>query len=153
MGRKNQAKIDFLCEYISAERRLKALRMQLKALKIEEYSLRGINYEGGDMPKAHKQTDLSDAVIKFREREEKLQAEITKAVKCQNAVVDVINAQDDAMEMMVLTCKYIRGMQWKEIGAEIGLNSNSRPREIHGEALENLHWSPPGSTSENIDGI
>lgn len=150
---KNQKKKEFLWQYQSASRRLDALRMQLKALNIEEYSLRGISYEGGDMPKGHTQTDLSDVVIKIKEQKDKLRAQITEAVGIQNAVIDVINAQDDATEMMVLTCKYIRGMQWKEISAEIGLNSNSRPREIHGEALENLHWTPPESITENKDGI
>ena len=150
---KNQKKKDFLWQYQSASRRLDALRMQLKALNIEEYSLRGISYEGGDMPKGHTQTDLSDVVIKIKEQKDKLRAQITEAVRIQNAVIDVINAQDDATEMMVLTCKYIRGMQWKEISAEIGLNSNSRPREIHGEALEKLHWSPPENTNESADGI
>lgn len=150
---KNQKKKDFLWQYQSAGRRLDALRMQLKALNIEEYSLRGISYEGGDMPKSHTQTDLSDVVIKIREQKDKLRAQITEAVEIQNAVIDVINAQDDATEMMVLTCKYIRGMQWKEISAEIGLNSNSRPREIHGEALEKLKYNPPESLNENGDGI
>ena len=150
---KNQRKKDFLWQYQSARRRLDALRMQLKALKIEEYSLRGISYEGGDMPKGHTQTDLSDVLIKFREREAKLKSQIAEAVEMQNAVLDVINSQEDATEQMVLTCKYIRGMQWKEISAEIGLNSNSRPREIHGEALENLHWTPPENITENNDGI
>lgn len=146
---KNQKKKDFLLNYQSAGRRLSALRMQLKALKNEEYSLRGINYEGGDMPKGHSQTDLSDVVIKFREEEDKLRTQIAEAIDMQHAVIDVINAQEDATEQMVLTCKYIRGMQWKEISAEIGLNSNSRPREIHGEALENLHWIPTENTKEN----
>ena len=59
--------------------------MQLKALKIEEYSLRGISYEGGDMPKGHAQTDLSDVLIKFREREAKLRAQIAESVETQTA--------------------------------------------------------------------
>lgn len=101
------------------------------------------------MPKGHSQTDLSDVVIKFREEEDKLRNQIAEAIDMQHAVIDVINAQEDATEQMVLTCKYIRGMQWKEISAEIGLNSNSRPREIHGEALENLHWIPTENTKEN----
>ena len=98
---KNQKKKDFLWQYQSAGRRLEALRMQLKALNIQEYSLRGISYEGGDMPKGHTQTDLSDVVIKIREQKDKLLAQITEAVEIQNAVIDVINAQDDATEMMV----------------------------------------------------
>ena len=154
MGRKNQAKIDFLCEYKSAQRRLKALRMQLDALKIEKYSIKGLSYEGGDMPRGHNQSDVADLLIKLRERETKLKRQIADAIEIQNRVVDVINRQDDAMELIVLTCKYIRGMAWKEISAEMELNSESRPREIHGEALEKLHWEPPIETdSENKDGI
>ena len=150
---KNQRKKEFLSGYKSAQRRLEALRMQMKALKIEEYSLRGISYEGGDMPKGHNQTDLADVLIKFREREEKLRVQIAEAVERQNAVLDVINRQEDAKELMVLTCKYVRGMAGKEISAEMGLSSESRPREIHGEALENLHWTPTENTIENNDGI
>ena len=154
MGRKNQAKIDFLCEYKSAQRRLKALRMQLDALKIEKYSIKGLSYEGGDMPRGHNQSDVADLLIKLQERETKLKRQIANAIEIQNRVVDVINRQDDAMELIVLTCKYIKGMAWKEISAEMELNSESRPREIHGEALEKLHWEPPIETeSENKDGI
>ena len=154
MGRKNQAKIDFLCEYKSAQRRLKARRMQLDALKIEKYSIKGLSYEGGDMPRGHNQSDVADLLIKLRERETKLKRQIANAIEIQNRVVDVINRQDDAMELIVLTCKYIKGMAWKEISAEMELNSESRPREIHGEALEKLHWEPPIETdSENKDGI
>ncbi len=154
MGRKNQAKIDFLCEYKSAQRRLKALRMQLDALKIEKYSIKGLSYEGGDMPRGHNQSDVADLLIKLQERETKLKRQIADAIEIQNRVVDVINRQDDAMELIVLTCKYVKGMAWKEISAEMELNSESRPREIHGEALEKLHWEPPIETdSENKDGI
>lgn len=154
MGRKNQAKIDFLCEYKSAQRRLKALRMQLDALKIEKYSIKGLSYEGGDMPRGHNQSNVADLLIKLQERETKLKRQIANAIEIQNRVVDVINRQDDAMELIVLTCKYVKGMAWKEISAEMELNSESRPREIHGEALEKLHWEPPIETeSENTDGI
>ena len=154
MGRKNQAKIDFLCEYKSAQRRLKALRMQLDALKIEKYSIKGLSYEGGDMPRGHNQSDVADLLIKLQERATKLKRQIANAIEIQNRVVDVINRQDDAMELIVLTCKYVKGMAWKEISAEMELNSESRPREIHGEALEKLHWEPPIETeSENTDGI
>ena len=154
MGRKNQAKIDFLSEYKSAQRRVKALRMQLDALKIEKYSIKGLSYEGGDMPRGHNQTDVADLLIKLREREAKLKRQIANAIEIQTRVVDVINRQDDALEMIVLTCKYVKGMAWKEISAEIGLNSESRPREIHGEALEKLHWEPPiEAATENNDGI
>ena len=153
MGKKNQAKIDFLKQYESAKKSILALRMQLKALKIDEYSLRGISYEGGDMPKVHNPSDLSDMLMRFRDREGKIKKQIAEAIECQSAILDVINLQEDATEQMVLTCKYVRSLAWKEIAAEIGLNSESRPREIHGEALEKLHWTPPENITENKDGI
>ena len=154
MGRKNQAKIDFLSEYRSAQRRVKALRMQMDALRIEKYSIKGLNYEGGDMPSGHNQQDIADLLIKIREQEAKLKSQIANSLEIQNRVVDVINLQDDALEMIVLTCKYIKGMAWKEISAEIGLNSESRSREIHGEALEKLHWEQSiKSKTESSGGI
>lgn len=126
----------------------------MDALRIEKYSIKGLNYEGGDMPRGHNQSDVADLLIKLRERETKLKRQIADAIEIQNRVVDVINRQDDAMELIVLTCKYVKGMAWKEISAEMELNSESRPREIHGEALEKLHWEPPIETeSENKDGI
>ena len=126
----------------------------MDALRIEKYSIKGLSYEGGDMPRGHNQPDIADLLIKLRERETKLKRQIADAIEIQNRVVDVINRQDDAMELIVLTCKYVKGMAWKEISAEMELNSESRPREIHGEALEKLHWEPPIETeSENKDGI
>lgn len=136
---KNQKKKEFLQQYMSAVRDVETYRRMIDALRDDECRIKGITYT--DMPKRKGVSgDLSDFAAELDELERDMRNALIRAQKKKAEVRRVILRQESAKEREILELRYLQDMTWKEIAAKAGYASDTRPREIHGAALEHLRW-------------
>lgn len=134
---KNQSKKDFLNRYLKAGEEIKTCELMIAELKDRKRSIKAVTFS--DMPKGKNHvSDLSDYAAELDELEREVIESRRKAEHIRNEITRVIMRQEDPMERYLLLLKYIKGYTWKEIAADAGYTSTSRPRELHGEALEKL---------------
>ena len=131
----SQEKKEYLLGYKRIYRKIQSLQDQKASLMESMRSAKAMEYS--DMPKGHKQTDLSDYIVKL----DKLIAEIDKKkqeleykrLDIERCIVDL----NDGTESDVLRKRYIELKSWVKICHEIGYE-RSHINRIHGHALKNL---------------
>lgn len=119
----------------------KSIYSKIMSLRDKKYSLiksmeaaKSIEYS--DMPKAHKQTDLSDYIVKLDElisdiEINKRELEL-KRLDIEKRIVDL-----DVKEKEVIRKRYIEFRRWEDIAAITGLNVRTVHR-VHGRALKKI---------------
>jgi hypothetical protein len=131
----NEIKKEYLKEYenlyhkyLSLEDQLQALREENESAKIQQLT---------DMPKAHRQSDLSDYMCRIEMLEEKA---FKAEQACKNRRLDIEERITDmkiGLECAIIRKKYIELKKWEEICVEIGYSWRQTHR-LHSNALKNF---------------
>lgn len=132
----NDKKKEYLKSYKKLCDKLKSLEDQLQSLREVEQSAKIMKLS--DMPKAHKQTDLSDVMVKIEAIYTKiirLRAEcLDKKLEIESNIADMENG----VEADILRKRYLEFKTWEQICVEIGY-SWRQTHYIHSRALSNFN--------------
>jgi len=91
-------------------------------------------------PRSDGTTGEINRLIQAIDLKAQLKAEIADMVARWKEIHDVVEAVEDKDERLVLKYRYIQGLDWDYIAAELNYSRRQVIR-IHGEALE--HLNPP----------
>lgn len=131
----NDKKKEYLKSYKKLCDKLKSLEDQLQSLREVEQSAK--IQQLSDMPKAHRQADLSDVMVKIEAIYTKiirLRAEcIEKKLEIENRIADM----PDGIEADILHKRYLEFKSWEEICVELNYSWKQTHR-LHSRALSNL---------------
>ena len=136
----NESKKEFLRSYKAIYLKVKSLEEQKESIQELKRSAKAIVYD--DMPKGHRDTDLSDYIVKLEELDKKISETIVEMNKLKATIEEKISKMEDGTECMVLRKRYLEFKKWKDIIAELNLNgldcSERQITRIHGYALRNF---------------
>lgn len=136
----NESKKEFLRSYKAIYLKVKSLEEQKQSIQELKRSAKAIVYD--DMPKGHKDTDLSDYIVKLEDLDNKISSTIVEKNKLKAKIEEMISRMDDGTECMVLRKRYIEFKKWRDITAELnlaGLDCSERQvTRIHGYALRHF---------------
>jgi len=131
----NDKKKEYLKSYKRLCNKLRSLEEQLQSLKEVEQSAKIMRLS--DMPKAHKQADLSDYMVRIEAIFTKiirLRAEcLEKKLEIESRIADM----PDGIEAEILRKRYLEFKSWEEICVEIGY-SWMQTHRLHSKALSNF---------------
>ena len=134
----NEKKKEYLNRYRQAVRKYNSLQEQEKQLRSQIDGPKAIEYS--DMPKAHKQTDLSDYMVRFERILDRIANEKNEMQKIQLEIEEKIIDVMDGEQSRILYLRYIQFMKWEDICVEMGY-SWRQIHNIHSKALNNLKIS------------
>lgn len=128
----NDKKKDYLNSYKNLCKKLKSLEDQLQSLRETEESAKIPSIS--DMPKAHKQTDLSDIMVRIEAVYTKIVRIRAECIKRKLEIEDKIADMPDGIEADILRKRYIEFKPWEQICIEIGY-SWMQTHRLHSKAL------------------
>ncbi len=134
----NEKKKEYLNRYRQAVRKYNSLQEQEKQLRSQIDGPKAIEYS--DMPKAHKQTDLSDYMVRLERILDRIANEKNEMQKIQLEIEEKIIDVMDGEQSRILYLRYIQFMKWEDICVEMGY-SWRQIHNIHSKALNNLKIS------------
>lgn len=134
----NEKKKEYLNRYRQAVRKYNSLQEQEKQLRSQMDGPKAIEYS--DMPKAHKQTDLSDYMVRLERILDRIANEKNEMQKIQLEIEEKIIDVMDGEQSRILYLRYIQFMKWEDICVEMGY-SWRQIHNIHSKALNNLKIS------------
>ena len=114
-----QIAADYLYRYKIAKGEVKDIERRIDRVRSEMMGVKGISYEGGDMPKAHNNSDLSDFVAQLEEFEHKLFMKYEKLLGIEVDTYMTLDKLQDPDERYVLRAYYIDGLQWDQIALKV----------------------------------
>lgn len=132
----NDKKKDYLNSYKNLCKKLKSLEDQLQSLRETEESAKTPSIS--DMPKAHKQTDLSDIMVRIEAVYTKIVRIRAECIKRKLEIEDKIADMPDGIEADILRKRYIEFKPWEQICIEIGY-SWRQTHYLHSRALSNFN--------------
>lgn len=135
---KNEKKKEYLNRYKNAVRKYESLQEQEKQLRSQMDGPKAIEYS--DMPKAHKQTDLSDYMVRLERILDRIANEKNEMQKIQLEIEEKIIDVMDGEQSRILYLRYIQFMKWEDICVEMGY-SWRQIHNIHSKALNDLKIS------------
>lgn len=134
----NEKKKGYLNSYKNLCRKLQSLEEQLQSLREVEQSAK--IQQLSDMPKAHKQTDLSDIMVKEEVVFTKIIQKRSECLKKKLEIESQIADMGDGIESAILHSHYLCFRTWDQIGSDLGYCTRQVIR-IHGKALHNFNMS------------
>lgn len=134
----NEKKKEYLNRYRQAVRKYNSLQEQEKQLRSQMDGPKAIEYS--DMPKAHKQTDLSDYMVRLERILDRIANEKNEMQKIQLEIEEKIIDVMDGEQSRILYLRYIQFMKWEDICVEMGY-SWRQVHNIHSKALKDLKIS------------
>lgn len=134
----NEKKKEYLNRYRQAVRKYNSLQEQEKQLRSQMDGPKAIEYT--DMPKAHKQTDLSDYMVRLERILDRIANEKNEMQKIQLEIEEKIIDVMDGEQSRILYLRYIQFMKWEDICVEMGY-SWRQVHNIHSKALQDLKIS------------
>lgn len=134
----NEKKKEYLNRYRQAVRKYNSLQEQEKQLRSQMDGPKAIEYS--DMPKAHKQTDLSDYMVRLERILDRIANEKNEMQKIQLEIEEKIIDVMDGEQSRILYLRYIQFMKWEDICVEMGY-SWRQIHNIHYKALNDLKIS------------
>ena len=87
-----------------------------------------------DMPKAHKQNDLSNVAVRLDKLQKMIDATLDKIIDLREKIENSID-QLPANERLLIRLRYIEGKRWEQIAVELHY-SIQRTWQIHGGVLK-----------------
>lgn len=130
----NEDKKEYLNQYRKIKAELRNLEEQYKEIRLHEI-MHPVSSSG--MPVIHDRRDLSDYVVELDNVYQKYIHAMYELVKKHSEIFEQIKKLDDPMERAVLNMRYIRGMTWERIAAEIKYSWKQTHR-IHSEGLKHF---------------
>ena len=117
---------EYLFRYRTAKAEVKDIEQRIDRVRSEMMGVKGISYEGGDMPKAHNtEHDLSDYIARIDGLLHDWQDAQNRALDVMREVSDTINSISNAQARRVLMLYYVDGKQYPEIQKIIPCGNNA----------------------------
>ena len=121
-----QKAADYLYRYKIAKGEVKDIERRIDRVRAEMMGVKGISYEGGDMPKAHNtEQDLSDYIARIDGLLRDWQDAQNRALDVMREVSDTINSISNAQARRVLMLYYVDGKKYPEIQKIIPCGNNA----------------------------
>lgn len=121
-----QKAADYLYRYKTAKGEVKDIERRIERVRSEMMGVKGISYEGGDMPKAHNtEHDLSDYIARIDGLLHDWQDAQNRALDVMREVSDTINSISNAQARRVLMLYYVDGKKYPEIQKIIPCGNNA----------------------------
>ena len=121
-----QKAADYLYRYKIAKGEVKDIERRIDRVRSEMMGVKGISYEGGDMPKAHNtEQDLSDYIARIDGLLRDWQDAQNRALDVMREVSDTINSISNAQARRVLMLYYVDGKKYPEIQKIIPCGNNA----------------------------
>ena len=128
---------EWLMRYSDAWREAEDVELRLTQIRLRYRTPSAIEYS--DMPKAHKQTDLSDYMSMVERYEKILIEKYEKCIWIEIQIYQAIDRLEDESERILLRYRYIDRLRREEIAEKMHCVQRTVFR-IHGRAL--LHIKP-----------
>lgn len=128
----------YLSRYHMAKAEVKDVEQRIDRARAEMMGVKGISYEGGDMPGGTRIVDLSDYIVRIEDLIHEWQKAQTHAIETMREISAMINTVSHDYARRVLMLYYIDGYTCKEIAKMIpcGIASVYRWRRIGLKALK-----------------
>lgn len=121
-----QKAADYLYRYKIAKAEVKDIERRIDRVRAEMMGVKGINYEGGDMPKARNtEHDLSDYIARIDGLLRDWQDAQNRALDVMREVSDTISSISNAQARRVLMLYYVDGKKYPEIQKIIPCGNNA----------------------------
>lgn len=123
----------YLSRYRIAQAEVSDIQRRIERARDEMMGVKGISYEGGDMPKAQNRIgDLSDYVAKIDGLIREWQTAQDRALTLMQEITTAINAVEHDLSRRVLMLHFVDGYTYEEIADTIpcGINTVYRWRRI-----------------------
>ena len=133
----NEKKKEYLRGYRSHVRRIRRIDSELQELREMRTSI-SVNNDG--MPRGSGQSDMSGYAAELDRLERALICERHERVQVYKEIIRRINMLRSENEKDVLFYRYIKGLEWYEIGDNMGYSERHIHR-FHGRAL--AHFQIP----------
>lgn len=110
----------YLSQYQVAQAEVKDIERRIERVRSKMMGVKGISYEGGDMPKAHNvERDLSDYIVRIDDLLRDWQAAQVRALELMREVSETINAIDHNQARRVLMLHFVDGYKYEDIAGMI----------------------------------
>jgi DNA-directed RNA polymerase specialized sigma24 family protein len=117
---------EYLFRYRTAKAEVKDIEQRIDRVRSEMMGVKGISYEGGDMPKVHNtEHDLSDYIARIDGLLHDWQDAQNRALDVMREVSDTINSISNAQARRVLMLYYVDGKKYPEIQKIIPCGNNA----------------------------
>ena len=117
---------EYLFRYRTAKAEVNDIEQRIDRVRSEMMGVKGISYEGGDMPKAHNtEHDLSDYIARIDGLLHDWQDAQNRALDVMREVSDTINSISNAQARRVLMLYYVDGKKYHEIQKIIPCGNNA----------------------------
>ena len=117
---------EYLFRYRTAKAEVKDIEQRIDRVRSEMMGVKGISYEGGDMPKAHNtEHDLSDYIARIDGLLHDWQDAQNRALDVMREVSDTINSISNAQARRVLMLYYVDSKKYPEIQKIIPCGNNA----------------------------
>jgi DNA-directed RNA polymerase specialized sigma24 family protein len=117
---------EYLFRYRTAKAEVKDIEQRIDRVRSEMMGVKGISYEGGDMPKTHNtEHDLSDYIARIDGLLHDWQDAQNRALDVMREVSDTINSISNAQARRVLMLYYVDGKKYPEIQKIIPCGNNA----------------------------
>lgn len=125
---------EYFMRVLEAERRMRSLKAQRAhlldlATGNAAFSTGGVRAHSG----GHSKIEL--AVVQLVDKEQQIAGQIERYIALVQEAERVINSLEDARYRQVLTLRYLAGMRWEKIAAEMGYTDLRFVFRLHGRAL------------------
>ena len=134
MTEEQSEKVEYLNKYENNARQIYSTKERIEELRYDKTHPSVVN---DGMPHAHNISDLSNYMVRMNELEQELQQLEEEKLRLNREISAKIEALLDEDEKDILTYKYIRMKNWKNICRTMHI-SRSKMYRIHDSALENF---------------
>lgn len=106
----------YLSRYQIARAEVGDIEKRIERVRSEMMGVKGISYEGGDMPKAQSRTgDLSDYIARIDDLIKDWETAQVRAVELMREISETINAIDHNQARRVLMLHFVDGYSYEDI--------------------------------------
>ena len=106
----------YLSRYQIARAEVGDIEKRIERVRSEMMGVKGINYEGGDMPKARNtERDLSDYMVRIDDLIHDWQSARVRAIELMREISETINAIDHNQARRVLMLHFVDGYSYEDI--------------------------------------
>ena len=106
----------YLSRYQIARAEVGDIEKRIERVRSEMMGVKGINYEGGDMPKARNtERDLSDYMVRIDDLIHDWQNARVRAIELMREISETINAIDHTQARRVLMLHFVDGYNYEDI--------------------------------------
>jgi len=110
----------YLSRYQIARAEVGDIEKRIERVRSEMMGVKGISYEGGDMPKAQFRTgDLSDYIARIDDLIKDWETAQVRAIELMREISEAINAVDHNQARRVLMLHFVDGYSYEDIAVMI----------------------------------